>query len=120
MQCHLRLSPENAVRLVGTLPDAASGMRVSVLSGRREEVYWEQVPEKVRRQAVEAACAEAARMRSAEEAPTDQQDNRGDGAGDGSGSRGGRADNGEDAAGVDGRAAVEAEMRGKKKRRRRK
>ena len=39
-------------------PGASSGaIEVELVQGKREEMYWEKVPEKVRRQALEKAAA---------------------------------------------------------------
>ncbi|KAI0029258.1 hypothetical protein K488DRAFT_56744 [Vararia minispora EC-137] len=60
--CYFRLSSaDHANILAENVPDAGEDMKVEVLRGKQEEVYWEQVPEKVRRQAVEKALAELAR-----------------------------------------------------------
>ena len=57
-QCYLRLmTPEYAQELLGASRDTESGLELELLEGRREEVYWENVPEKVRALAVQRAHA---------------------------------------------------------------
>nr|GAT44229.1 predicted protein [Mycena chlorophos] len=51
--CHLRLTtPIHAQALVKHFADAEGGVRAEHVTGKREEMYWEKVPEKVRAQAV--------------------------------------------------------------------
>ncbi|KAF7295696.1 RRM-3 domain-containing protein [Mycena indigotica] len=51
--CHVRLtSPLHANALVKFYTDAAGAIKAELITGTREEVYWERVPEKVRQQAV--------------------------------------------------------------------
>jgi hypothetical protein len=40
---------------VGVTPMDSNPIRVELVVGKREEFYWEKVPEKIRRQAVEKA-----------------------------------------------------------------
>ncbi len=37
-------------------------MKLEVVTGRREELYWEKVPEKIRKQAVQKAIASSSGM----------------------------------------------------------
>ena len=52
-------TPERAQELLDASrsEQGASGQELELLEGRREEVYWENVPEKVRAQAVQRALA---------------------------------------------------------------
>jgi len=79
-QCHLRLTTPRQVKILveyfaenpvvqlqgldasGASLDSADAtskpITMEVVQGKREEVYWERVPEKVRRQAVQKAIAQ--------------------------------------------------------------
>ena len=72
-QCHLRLtSPRHSQLLVdhftchpitqdrglddiGAMSNTENAIAMEIVQGKREELYWDKVPEKVRRQAVEKA-----------------------------------------------------------------
>ena len=57
-QCYLRLmTPEYAQELLEASQNTELGLELELLEGRREEVYWENVPEKVRALAVQRAHA---------------------------------------------------------------
>jgi hypothetical protein len=60
-QCYLRLTgPEHAQTLLAAVQSdqSANVQELELLEGRREEVYWENVPEKVRALAVQRAHAQ--------------------------------------------------------------
>jgi len=50
------VSQSNSLDDTGTAPDSgSSAIAVELVVGKREEFYWEKVPEKIRRKAVENA-----------------------------------------------------------------
>jgi len=89
--CYLRLTtPEHGQALLAAARSkqgdaSVQNLELELLEGRREEVYWENVPEKVR-----ALAAQRARAQVQKNGPDAGQDGNGDdegGAGHGSGTR---------------------------------